>query len=1078
MNHFNALSSQVKGTTLIEASAGTGKTFSMALLMLRFLLNGSKIEEILAVTFTRAATSELKDRIRKFVDEAVRFLETNPTPTSATATSPVEKMVASFVGKEGLLQSYRRLKLAYANIDTASIFTIHAFCQRIIQEYAFETATPYGLELVEDGSEISLEIAQNYWLTTLLTPKTPRSFISHITQNLSPVKLLEYLRQWHKSGSISDPPRSEIFSWEETQTAESFDLIADTRLFIYRFLRLYPDQFETRNRELGKMTYDSLISILSDTLKKSETKEFLTKAVRKRFKVALIDEFQDTDSEQYNIFSTFFGDETRPLICIGDPKQAIYSFRKADLHTYLYATAKERLTQRYSLGLNWRSSDKMVTAVNRFFTKSTAKVDHPFIIPEIAFSEVEPSHTIAPLTIAGEEATPLVISFLAAKSVGKHHLSRSQDIKVSGKSYLAQYVASEILFLLNPQTEAEKKPGKPVTPSDIAILVASHKEGELFKNALSEHNIPASIQHQTSVFQTQIGQELWVVLTAIIERSYGVMKAAIITDIINGTLQEEDSFLEKFYDWWIEWREKGFLAAFTKMSTDTDMRRRLATRQDGERVLTDIRHLSETLHAKEWSAKLTPYELLQWFGQMISSSKKSDAAQLRMDSDEKAVSIVTLHSAKGLQWPIVFLPTLFSSAELFRGQKSGRYHDGEGENHYHYLAPAEKWPSPIKKAIEEERLAEKIRLLYVGMTRAEKRCYLMTGRFNTLGSSPLGYLMHGMRSFFDLKKLSDDDLIDDVNQFAEAGVISSISPKNTTKKSPFVITQKPIDKTAKEFSRAIDPSWAITSYSALTSHRNEEQDFDYFLYKPQEKDKSDSIESPEPIFTFPAGPRAGTALHKVFESIDFTDSSCFNGAIESVLSSFSLLTDAEGNSHQQTIFEMVTAVLETELPHGPRLAEIPTQKCVQEMEFFFPFEKIDSEQLMATISDDMTHISFKTVQGFLHGFIDLVFQHENKFYIVDWKSNLLGKEVDSYTQPHLKEAMADHNYRLQYLLYTVALHRWLELTIDDYDYETHFGGAYYLFLRGVRVGKTTGIWYEKPEKQLIDRINTLLRGEK
>ena len=508
------------------------------------------------------------------------------------------------------------------------------------------------------------------------------------------------------------------------------------------------------------------------------------------------------------------------------------------------------------------------------------------------------------------------------------------------------------------------------------------------------------------------------------------------------------------------------------------MRSRLATRQDGERVLTDIRHLSETLHAKEWSSKLTPFELLQWFGHQISSSKASDAAQLRMDSDEKAVTIVTLHSAKGLQWPIVFLPTLFSSAELFRGQKSGRYHDETGKNHYHYLVPDEKWPKPIKTAIEKETLAEKIRLLYVGLTRAEKRCYLMTGRFHSLGNSPLGYLMHGMRSFFDLKKLSDDDLIDDLAQFAEKGIIDSVLSKTTPKQDSFVITQKSTDKSAKKFSRVIDSSWAITSYSALTSHRTEEQDFDYFLYKPEDKEKSEEIQSPEPIFTFPAGPRAGTALHKVFESIDFTDSLCFNGAIEQVLSSFSLLTDSEGNSHLQTIFDMVTAVVETELPGGPRLAQVPLDKCVQEMEFFFPFEKIDSEKLMAVINDDMTHISFDDVQGFLHGFIDLVFQYDNKFYIVDWKSNLLGKELSSYTQPHLKNSMADHNYRLQYLLYTVALHRWLEMTLDDYDYDTHFGGAYYLFLRGVRVGETTGIWYEKPEKQLIERINTLLRGEK
>ena len=274
MTHrFDPISSPIDGTTLIEASAGTGKTFSMALLMLRFILDGKKIDEILAVTFTRAAISELKERVRLFVDEALQFIKTNPQPKLDDSLSQVEQLTVIAANKNGIILTHDRLKNGYTNIDTAAIFTIHAFCHRIVQEYAFETSTPYNTELVGENRETTLEIAQNYWLKTLLTPSTPQDFIAHITETTTPDILVKYLRHWHTTGEISDAPSSLSYSWEEGKTAVSLDIVADSRLFIYRFLTSYSPQMDQKSSEQGVITYDSLISIVSNALKSNKTKE-------------------------------------------------------------------------------------------------------------------------------------------------------------------------------------------------------------------------------------------------------------------------------------------------------------------------------------------------------------------------------------------------------------------------------------------------------------------------------------------------------------------------------------------------------------------------------------------------------------------------------------------------------------------------------------------------------------------------------------------------------------------------------------------------------------------------------------
>ncbi len=1065
---FNPVSSPIDGITVIEASAGTGKTFNMALIVLRFLLDGTTIDSVLAVTFTRAATSELKDRIRSFILSAMRLLQSEGNDED----SPLAALVADRAKKIDRNVLYNRLKRAYANIDTAAVFTIHGFCRRVIQEYAFETGIAHDVELTGDNQSLLVEAARSYTLRTLLAPKVPASFVSHISHALPPEKLVKYVFLWKADATISRVPPRDAFSWEVRDAADDEDVFdtTDERLYIFRFLRDISDRLLDLSDERGVLTYDSLISVIYATVQGDNSGVLLKKALRARFSVALIDEFQDTDALQYGIFTALFGEQGRPLVCIGDPKQAIYAFRGADVYTYLRAVQDGGVQYKYSLTTNWRSSNAMVQAVNTLFEYAKLKIAHPFLTKGISYHAVEASRAVEPLTIKGREVPALLFSFLSSSAVSKYMRNRGGTISTKGREIIAEQVATEIIALMRSDTKTA--PDRPLRLSDIAVLVSSHRDAELFKRVLQQKMIPATLLHKESVFDTVTAREFLRLIAAVVNRSYGEIKSAVITTLIGGTLEESDDYLDRFYEWWSEWQNKGFLAAFSRIDRDTGMKQRIAAQKNGERILTNIRHLSELVHAKERDGMLSPFEVLRWFSEELSNPPTGDELQLRLESDANAVAIVTIHSAKGLQWPIVFLPTLFGSAS-FRGE-SGISHDESGQPIYHFKGPSEEWPRSVKQAISDEKLAEAIRLLYVGVTRAEKRCYILSGYFGSLSTSPLGYLLHGVKNFRDFKKLSEEDLKDDVLAVINrSSGTAAFVPHTTTVDLYAASEQKGVDKSARTFKGHIDRLWRVTSYSGLTAGESSSRDIDATGYIP-DADTEDSDTQCEPIFLFPAGPRAGTALHEIFEQVDFTDFSEIEPVAQQVLERYSLTADIEDRTAVSVISEMVRNTLSASLSDRLSLSMIPREKTIREMEFFFPFNRISSTQLRDVLQENIGAFSFGDVKGFMHGFIDLVFEHEGKYYIVDWKSNLLGKNLSYYGNDSLREAIVQHNYRLQYVLYTVALHRMLSVTLDDYDYETHFGGVFYLFLRGTRAGTRNGVWYERPQLKLIERLNGVL----
>ena len=1203
-SEFDLLQTPLAGANLIEAGAGTGKTYNIAGLYIRLLLEKRlKVNEILVVTFTIAATEELKDRIRRKIIDTINALH-----SGRSTDTTLEKLVVRIDNRHDAI---RRLELALKGFDEATIFTIHGFCRRVLHDHAFESGGSFATDLIKSQYQLLNEIAADFWrkhiynasplLIGYLSNKSgekidsPEKILQYISRHYSKpfLKIIpkvaipqliqleaeyrtafeSFREAWlaykdevtklllnntslkqniYKSSSISewlmqldmlaakdsidanlfdkfvnltttkidnshkkDSPRlyHPFFNNCQTLHDKHQQLITGYDTYVlalkYGLHEYLQDELKKRKARQNVIYYDDLLSGVNDALTGSNG-ERLAKAIRKKYKAALIDEFQDTDPVQYNIFKTIFSDDDSILFLIGDPKQAIYGFRGADIFAYMEAISE--VDKMYTLSTNWRSDPELIAAINEIF-KSANK---PFIFDKIPFLPATAASKAGndSFAVSDQNPSPLQIWYLSRDTIDPVNIHQERINKQAARNLFVVEIAAEISRLLTAADKHDILIGdKPLRAVDIAILVRTNSEAAMIKETLSEYNVPSVLFSDKSVFQTDEADQLCRVLAAIAEPGdYNLIRAALATDILGYSADEiyrlinDDAAWEncliEFHSYADIWRNQGFMTMFRKLSDDKQIRVRMLQLNDGERRLTNILHLSELLHKQLDEANLSLSGAVKWLTlQRQSESQGQEESQLRLESDENSVRIVTIHKSKGLEYPIVFCPFNWGDSRLNRF-RDNIFHN-PNFNHELTLDLGSENYDANKCHAEIELLAENLRLLYVALTRAKYRCYLSWGLINQAGSSAIAYLLHQpilnnlsniiVDTEQNFAALTDNETLATLSQLttkAQNTINIEVKPSGNYQKYTPLIGEAP-KLTLRKFTGEIDRTWRISSFSHLSSGKVVAEEMpDYDSTATNIVTPSSTITQIEPtgIFAFPKGARPGVFFHDLFEHFDFA---CDNDDVINDLIRTKLHAYNYPDIWQDTVIKLVNNTIRSKLNAGDnefQLSYITLSQRLNELEFYFPLNRLTSTQLSEVFHKHKTigiadifpeaigKLQFAPVRGFMKGFIDLVFNHNNKYYIVDWKSNHLGNNLDDYKHDKLIQAMLENYYPLQYYIYTLALHRYLMLRLPGYEYDRDFGGVFYLFIRGMdsETAEPTGIFYDKPSPLLIDDLNRAL----
>ena len=1141
MKELDPLSIPLKGTYIIEASAGTGKTFAISNIFLRLVLEkGLPVDKILIVSFTEAATNELRYRIRKRLHETLIALQAKRIEDIF-----LEKLSKRIENKEDAVDRIRR---AIRDLDRLHISTIHGFCRKIIADNAFESGALLDTQLVGNQELIKQEIIYDFW-RNYIYPESPL-FIDFLNKKgfdpenasrlIDQYLIRPYVRIIPEDIDFSDKPESlekdylEIFKqvcklWDRDlienlinqkkfdrkvyrkRSLEKWLSYLDESLNPYNFGLLKSDiikkliklkidnPFFKKIRKLGQIQeklediyYEKLIflkrSLIEFTEKELKKRKFLknmmsfddlirlvhrsileqeilVNALRNRFSAAMIDEFQDTDSLQYDIFKRIFDEEDYALYLIGDPKQSIYSFRGADIFTYIKAS--KEIKEKFTLKENWRSYSKLIEVTNRIFSLKEA----PFLYEDILFIPSRP---------AKESNTERIYLDKSPEPVLKIWLFNKKDHRKKDiKEKIAKAVSEEIVRIINLSDEGRLYLGKrPVKASDIAVLVRKNMEVELIKRELSSLHIPTIIYSTTNVFDSWECKEIKKILQGIyLYNKESYLKAALGTDImgIKGEEMERmdesewEDLMKRFEEYHNIWKRYGFINMFRHFLNKEQVIPRLMKFEDGERRCTNILHLMELIHMAEKENILGMEGVIRWLDmQKMKSIPKMEEYQLRLESDESAVRIITIHRSKGLEFPIVFIPFAWDSIEkrqLSRGPLV--FHSQKDESYI--LDLGTDLQERHLDLVVKESLSEDLRLLYVAITRAKSCCYLVYNE-DTNPYSCLSYLFskNPKEIFQDMKE----------------DVLICRLPEPKGEKRILKIKEEEISN--KTFSGEIDTSWQITSFSSLVSNRSyieDAQDIDAI-----QRDEEEEVISPSmDIFSFPKGAKTGTFFHDLLEHLDFEEKNDENirNLISSKLSQYGFDKEWE-----DVVFENIKELLEIPIdPYmdGLSLSEISKEERINEMEFYFPLKKIEAKEIEEIlkkwnlieeyeIPHEIEQLRFDPVEGFMRGFIDMVFSWNGKFFLIDWKSNFLGNKKEDYHFSRLEKEMRKKFYFLQLLIYTISLDQYLRINIPDYKYERDFGKAYYVFLRGISKGKGPefGVYRYKPDPRLLNSLRRLL----
>jgi len=1223
-NHLDPLTLPLHGSTLIEASAGTGKTFTIAILYVRLVLGhgqpqGSPLApgllppNMLVVTFTDAATKELRDRIRNRLTQAAEVFSEAADPASATGETALlfQLRDRDYPDPASWPACRRKLLLAAEWMDEAAVSTIHAWCNRMLSEHAFDSGSLFRLTLETDQSDLLDDAVRDYW-RTFIYPLTDEQMGDILQHWKTPADLRQSVRQLiPEADSISGPggdvkaiidrvrqlqqeqarelrsrpwaqwkdevtdlldqlhrnkrlhggsKKSMLTTWDtlmdwcasdallpegldkagfRNQTPEglekllkgegqipehpAFSAIAELMAFAQKLPDARADllrhatvwiaqRLESEKQKHSEMGFDDLLTRLNQALHGPRGDQ-LAATIRRQFPVAMIDEFQDTDPVQYRIFNRIYrvadNDPDTCMLMIGDPKQAIYGFRGADIHTYLEARrgARERT---YTLSRNYRSAEAMVQAVNRIFEQADSNSgDGAFLFGRgdqspLPFQPVDAQGTSRHWTIAGERQPSLTFWALDQEDPD----TDKALAKGAATSTLAQACASEIARLLTLgqqgqagfSTTAEGSGLQALVPGDIAILVNNRGEAAEVRSALAQRRIRSVyLSDRDSVLRSREAAEVLCWLRAFAEPyQLALTRAALATPTLGLPWHYLDQLLtdeiamereiERFAGYRQQWQSRGVLPMLHRFLMDFDVPARLLQRADGERRLTDILHMAELL--QQDSLQLDgEHALVHHFTESLSrADEENEHRTLRLESDEGLVKVITVHKSKGLEYPLVFLPFGTSFRKVSARDPWVRYHDDDGRP----VTVFDPGPEDFARA-DRERLGEDIRKLYVALTRARFATWVGVAAIDQWHQSGLGYLIAG----------SDDTtpgLTEALQQLAAGRQEIAVTPVPEAGDGHWSEPEPEALGPALVSTRAPREDWWIASYSAI-EYRGmagtgivfdgdlEDAETQNLL---EESAQEASDEAPAPVISrdhhhFPRGAGPGTFLHELLEWCARQGFATLAQEPQLLSSWLQRLCAVRGWSDwAETLEHWLLGIIRQPLPlqrgSNDRVSLAQLDSYRAELEFWFESRDVATESLDQLVRSytlgqaDRPRAVPGHFNGMLKGFIDLVFEHKGQYYVLDYKSNALGDDESAYTDQAMGEAILDKRYDLQYVLYLLALHRLLKTRLPNYDYDRHIGGAVYLFLRGYRA-PGAGAFTDKPPKQLIEQLDALFRGQ-
>ncbi len=1094
MKIFDLYNANLNGTKLIEASAGTGKTFTLSGLYIRYIVEKKLLpENILVLTFTKAATAELKTRLRAQLIECKNHLL-----EIKSVSKDSKQLFDLYEGYKSQEPALKYIELALICFDQASIFTINGFCQKVIDDYNSDCGSPVFHELIDSKQYVAKYVYEFWRIQQKNIPIEFLSCVPAIDKTITKISSLLNKSHYHQVKPELDWFETENLYKEYSNLKKKWKLqheklldyilSGDFHAGVYKYVNrgVYNDEMERffngfggnvlkfrasniesklgKNKTLkpmptffeafeefynkifysydkgktgnnlavsymyecfnfvqkklaellieqGKYDYSDQIRVVHSGIQNNSE---LVNKIANQWQCVMIDEFQDTDSMQLEVFDKCFNDGKHDLIYVGDPKQAIYDFRGADV--FVYNHAKEQTHQQFNLATNWRSSDKMLAASNAMFD-----YENSFVFPWLNFT---------PSQAKNDQKIQLDDIYSSVALIDCDQQQRKVKLALEIKRFLT----------------GAKVENKSIEAENCAILVNSNSDAiELYEFLLTQE-IPVSLWSESGVFSTESAKQLYYLIRAINYPSksniFTTLHGLFFTVSLN-QLQKLDSegYITQFVNYQLQSKNSNIVDVVEYIFHEEKVYSQLLQRLDGERHYTDIQQLIELLQ-RQVDLGNTSNQLENWLAlqiQQVDFLEEDDQRKRRIESDGKKISIMTIHKSKGLEFDHVFIPyadkiTNNVPRENVDLRACVATHDNEKKAKIYW-----RHSKNAKENYERERRAEKMRNIYVAITRAKHRIYLGIDSTNekAYAKLPISALINKL-----------------VEKQIPCSLIQSCEISDQLFRKPKVMLTKP-----SSFKRNLGKPQSIYSFSALSKKQN--------ISFENIRDSEVKINFSN-YFQFPKGAKSGTMQHEILENLNFDA-----GTPEI---SAEVVTQLRRNNYdkqwQNCLSKQIEKILNTQLwDNGAKLSEV--QNHVDEMEFMLPIGSINN----ATISHWLTqHRGTETVfiqddlQGFLTGFVDLVFEYKNKYYVVDYKSNYLGGNISNYRQQDLKNAIEHHYYDLQYLLYSIALVKYLKNKVKNYDYEKHFGGIAYIFTRGINGDSGQGVYRNKPKKGLIEKM--------
>ncbi|MGB4499490.1 MAG: exodeoxyribonuclease V subunit beta [Methylococcaceae bacterium] len=1190
MTSLNSLTLPLQGTHLIEASAGTGKTFTIAALYVRLIL-GHEIEmplmpqSILVVTFTDAATEELRDRIRSRLSKSAQYFR-GQIENKDVDDFLIDLRKSCDAKNLNRNMCAKRLEVAANYMDEAAVFTIHSWCNRMLQQHAFDSGSPFKQDVNTDDSELINNVIRDYWRVHFYgldknqcefivkhLAKSPDDFagqIQNLLKETEALKLDNFQMQfvdifvnwtkWKKENddfeniakeswindfnaindllnqanlnswlngnkykkNTFDNKRNEINNWAiknqscdlkeiakfgldkltdslvkahkdkavqfyflAFQAIDDFvnhgdleqagEIVKNIKLHAIKWIR---NRYAQEKKKLSRVTFEDMLSNLDNALQGKNASR-LAEIIRNQYPVALIDEFQDTDPIQYRIFSTIYQNQSSTsCFLIGDPKQAIYSFRGADIYTYL--KAHQATQNHHTLKTNFRSTQALIDALNQLFHQAEKNAQGGAFLFGNTGNNPLP---YVPVKANGLDDNLHIDNKLASALT----FWTWQEDKISIEFYreqIAKVTASEIVKLLANETAGfQSEEGfKKLELKDIAILVRTGKEAKIIRRELSRRNLKSVyLSEQDSIYDTDEAGDVLIWLEAMANpRNEGKVRTAVSTGTLGFSKErlfdltlddvQWETHLERFQTYQTCWQESGILPALRLLIHDYGLHLNSKNDNESERKLTNVLHLTELL--QQHSSKIEGEEaLIHHFAQLLESKNQRSAKNniIRLESDSNLIQIITIHKSKGLEYPLVFLPFVSDVREVSKKENYFKYHD-EDKDLCIDLDTTDKG----KENQTKEQLQEDLRILYVALTRAKYACWLGIASTNRLAQSAIGHLIGNIANLEKVK--------------GECNSIEIVTLPEPTNDSFISQTENDSTGSVRESKVNTRENWWAASYSALKrdykkqrGESTEAATAQEYVWGSEDNNIEFSIEESNnaDLYGLPKGAKPGVLLHALFEQ-------CGNDGFAHAHKNEKWRKDAidkifTGNlwdEKRDVICHALPKWLEMPLVQDARFIDLEKSQYQTELEFLIGVGSVKVATLDLLIkqfvfsNETRPTLPENQLNGYLKGFIDLVFCHDNKYYVVDYKSDYLGNTQDDYSESKIKKTMLDKRFDLQYSLYLLALHRLLKLRLgESYDYDKHIGGAIYVFLRAnAKIS-------DKPSREFIEQLDALFLGE-